>query len=139
MTEAATTVKTVEHEEASRLPDTSWLWRRVLIFTVCGVMLYITWRISERVLNPETFGVVNQYNLSILRQINTYAYGLLALGLLLYGVGATVTDVAKLITAFLSTRKITQTSAPPPSTVRTPEVEAVTGEGVLPEGERLPG
>jgi len=96
------TVKVVEHEQASRLPDTSWMWRRVLIFAVLGVMLFIAWRVSERVIDVGT-----------LRQINRYAYGIIALGLLLYGVGATVTDVARLVTAFLSTKRTTTTQAAP--------------------------
>lgn len=102
----AGTVKTIEHVEASRMPDTSWLWRRVLIFAVLAVMLFIAWRVSERVVDVAT-----------LRQINRYAYGIIALGLLLYGVGATVTDVAQLVTAFLSTKRVTLTTppaAPPP-------------------------
>lgn len=97
---ATVTTKSVEHGEASRLPDTSWLWRRVLIFAVLTVMCVIAARVSERVSDIGT-----------LRQINRYSYGIILLGLLLYGVGATITDVVKLMTAFASTKKITETKA----------------------------
>lgn len=123
-------IKTVQHEEASRLPDTSWMWRRILIYAVCGVCLLIAWRVSERVTDVVT-----------LRQINRYTYGLLALSLMLYGVGATVTDVAKLVTAFLSTKKTTETTAPPSATVSQSadggsRIETTDGE--LPASERIP-
>lgn len=113
-------VKTVEHQEASRLPDTSWMWRRVLIYTICAVLLYIAWRVSERV--PDTDGAT-------LRQINRYCYSIIALGLTLYGVGATVTDVARLVTAFLSTKKITVAEASPPATVEEGRVESPSEDG----------
>jgi uncharacterized membrane protein YcjF (UPF0283 family) len=112
MTDNAT-VRTVEHGEASRLPDTSWLWRRILIYLVIIVCLAIAWRVSERVTDIGT-----------LRQILRYAFGMMALGLMLYGVGSTVTDVAALVTAFLSTKRTTVTSAPPPATVTDGRAEA---------------
>ena len=124
MTDNAT-VRTVEHGEASRLPDTSWLWRRILIYAVIAVCLLIAWRVSERVTDIGT-----------LRQVLRYTFGMMALGLMLYGVGSTVTDVAGLVTAFLSTKKTTVTSAPPPATVTDGRAET-SGDGELPPDQRV--
>jgi hypothetical protein len=138
MTEpASATVKTVQHEEASRLPDTNWLWRRVLIYVICLGCLVFAWRLCEWVVQHGDIGTI--------RQMTRYNYGMMALALMLYGVGATVTDVAKLVTSFLSTKKTTETTAPPPATITTSPSgaakvetppEADTGE--LPASERIP-
>lgn len=132
-TPAPAIVKTVEHTEASRLPDTSWLWRRLLIYFCCGVSLFIAWRLSERVIDP-----------TVMREIIRYSFGITALALTLYGVGATCTDVATLITSFMSTKKITETSAPAPSVVTPGHAdttsqahETFSDEGELPQDQRV--
>lgn len=124
MTDPVPRVKTVVHEEASRLPDTSWTWRRILIFGVITVMCLIAWRVSERVADIQT-----------LRQVNRYAYGIICLGLLLYGIGATVTDVTRLMTAFFSTKKITlsEGNTPPPP----PTQPGPSDDGELPPEQRI--
>lgn len=99
---APTTHKIVEHGEASRMPDTSWTWRRILIFGVAGVGSYMLWRAANLVTDVGTLKVIIRYG-----------FYTLWLALILYGVGATVTDLAKLAAAVKTTRKETVSTAPP--------------------------
>lgn len=116
-TETPASVKTTSHEEASRLPDPQWGWRRALIFlTVGSVMAMLSWvifRRIERLADPALVIFVR------------YSFYTMWLGLTLYGVGATVTDVAKLVGAVMTTRRVTETVAPPAAGIITPEAQVV--------------
>lgn len=115
MTEAAT-IKTVEHGEASELPEITWGWRRLFVFgltlILCALVAWIAWRVSD---------------VRTLREIAVNSQGLIFLLVFVYVAGATATDVVQLVTAFGSTRKETVTSAPPPATIVTPDATASTG------------
>lgn len=115
MTTDTATVRTVEYGEASRLPDTSWMWRRLLIFMICGGILvgmgYVLWE------QPKLDSSTNLFVRN--------GYYTLWLGLTLYGVGATVTDITRLFAAMRTTRKETISSGPPPATVTEGRVETV--------------
>lgn len=100
--EAAVITTTVEHSEASRLPDPRWLWRRILLYVIAATAIYVLVRFVDMVTDVAT-----------LRVMARYAFYTLWLALTLYCVGATVTDVAKLVAAFKTTRKETTTSAAP--------------------------
>lgn len=104
MTPATQTI--VEHGEASALPDTSWFWRRVLVFLVSIVCLYLAWLIAGKTTDTAT-----------LREIARNALWLVGICLFLYVAGASATDCVRLVTAFRSTRRETITTAPPPSTI----------------------
>lgn len=100
--EPVATQKVVEHGEASRMPDTSWTWRRILIFGVAGVASYMLWRAADSVTDVSTLKVIIKYG-----------FYTLWLALILYGVGATVTDLAKLAAAVKTTRRETVSTQPP--------------------------
>lgn len=126
-------VKTVEHGEASDLPETNWLWRRVFTFALTAAMLLYAWRLSERVTDIAT-----------LRMALRYAFALLALLALLYLAGASTEAITRLLAAVKTTRKETVTSAPPPATLTTTSDGATTvtaatpeDDGLLPAGERV--
>ena len=121
------TTKVVEHGEASRLPDTSWTFRRLLIFLVAIVCLFLTWQVLGRVSDVVT-----------LRMIARYSLGLVALCLFLYVGGASATDVVRLVSAVRTTRKETLMSGPPPATA-TPEgvTTGAVDDGELPADQRI--
>lgn len=96
----------VEHGEASTLPDTSWMFRRILIFVVALSSLALTWWIVGRITDIGT-----------LRMIARYSQGLVALCIFVYVAGASATDVVRLVSAVRTTRRETVTSAPPPATI----------------------
>ena len=105
MTENAV-VKTVEHTEASALPETGWLWRRVYAFAVTVAMTLLAWRISERIEDVGT-----------LRLALRYAFWTILLMCMLYMAGASAEAITKLIGAIRTTRRETITTAPPPATL----------------------
>ncbi len=111
MTENAT-VTTVEHAEASRLPEPNWLWRRWLIYIVTlGALTVLSF----------TVWVVLQWvrDIGTMRLIISYSFYTMWTAVILYGIGASVTDVAVLASAVRTTRKETVTSAPPTGTATT--------------------
>lgn len=119
--------RSVVHEQASRLPDPSWVWRRVLIFATAIVALTIAYQLSSRTTDVGT-----------MREALRYSFWTIFLCLTLYGVGATVTDVTRMITAFLSTKKVTETFADLPSESAPPnEGAAAPGDGKLPPDQRV--
>lgn len=103
---AHATQHVVEHGDASHLPDTSWAFRRALIFLVVIVCLGFAGWIVGKIEDVTT-----------LRMIARYSLGLVALCLFLYVAGATATDVIRLVSAFRTTRRETTTTAPPPATI----------------------
>lgn len=137
-TEPAKETKVIEHGEASRMPDTSWTWRRALIFGICAlasVLLYIAVAALIRIVDRAVVGgqitLLDRELFSALKLVIKYAFYTLWLGLILYGVGATVTDLAKLAAAVKTTRRETHTSGPataPRSLPATPEPPPPTTE-----------
>lgn len=105
MTENAT-IHTVEHGEASELPELGWFWRRTFAFGFTVACLLFAWRVSERVTDVAT-----------LRMGLRMALGLAALMALLYMAGASTEAITKLFAAVRTTRKETLTTAPPPATL----------------------
>lgn len=102
MTEQNATIRTVEHGEASELPELGWFWRRTFAFGFTVACLLFAWRISERVTDVGT-----------LRMGLRYSLGLVALMSLLYMAGASTEAITKLFAAVRTTRKETLTTAPP--------------------------
>lgn len=98
---ATTITKTVEHTEASALPEVNWGWRRGFIFSVSYVLLAITWRVVEI-----SQDIVTQ------RMIARYALALIGLALMLYVAGASAEQITKLIQAAKTTRRETVTTEP---------------------------
>lgn len=93
--------KIIEHGEASALPETSWAWRRVLIFLVSITCLYLAWFVTTKTTDAAT-----------LREIARNALGLVGLCLFLYVAGASATDVVRLVSAVRTTRRETITNTP---------------------------
>ncbi|MGA0604847.1 hypothetical protein ACO2Q0_02515 [Phenylobacterium sp. VNQ135] len=116
------TVKTVEHAEASRLPEPQWFWRRWLIYgcTVASLVILsaVVWAVLRHV--PP--------HLPTYQLIIRYSFYTVWAAVLLYGVGASVTDVAQLVSAVRTTRKETLTTAPPPVAIQTPAATVKAGE-----------
>lgn len=149
MTEAAATVTTISHEEASRLPEPQWFWRRWLIYGVTvwamglltATVVVVLW-VARHPDQPIAVAVLN-----VLALIIRYSFYSAWAAVILYGVGASVTDLAVLASAVRTTRKETVTSAPQPSAiaapgavVRTPApatVAAAMGPGELPPDQRF--
>lgn len=107
-------IKTTTHEEASRLPEPKWFWRRVLIYIVTfwamGLLTWAVWRvigIANRSVRADELPVLGAI-IIIIRYGFYTAWG----ALVLYGVGASVTDVAVLASAVRTTRRETVTTAP---------------------------
>lgn len=125
MTDTTVETKVIEHGEASLLPDTSWFFRRILLFVVVFACLWFAWSVLDRVSDVLT-----------LRMIARYSLGLVGLCVFIYVAGASATDVVRLVTALKSTRKETVMSAPPPATAT---LEGVVSEddGTLPEDQRV--
>lgn len=112
------TVKTITHEEASRLPEPVWFWRRWLIYGCTVFAMAICTAIVVRV-----YGVAD---IATMRLIIRYSFYTIWAAVVLYGVGASVTDVAVLASAVRTTRKETVTTAPPPAQITTPEATVST-------------
>jgi hypothetical protein len=112
------TVKTVEHGEASDLPETNWFWRRVFTFVLTAAVLLFAWRVSERVTDIIT-----------LRMALRYALGIIALLSLLYLAGASTEAITRLFAAVRTTRKETVTTAPPPASITTTATGTTTVSG----------
>lgn len=119
-----TTVRTISHEQASRLPEPSWTWRRALIYIgtlwAQGICTWTVWRVIEmagsaRSLSPDQLTILGVYVLVIKYSFYT-VWGVIVL----YGVAASVTDLASLASAVRTTRKETITTAPPTAKVTTP-------------------
>lgn len=100
MTEPTTT-KTIEHGDASALPDVRWLWRRILVFIVTIACLYLAWLVVEKVAD-----------VGALREIARIALMIVALCIFVYVAGATATDVIRLVSAVRTTVKETVTTTP---------------------------
>jgi len=99
-------IKTIEHGDASRLPEPIWFWRRILIYVCVVVALVILTVVCWRVMLVETFDI------GTARLIIRYCFYTIWSAVVLYGVGASVTDVAVLVAAVRTTRKETIASAP---------------------------
>lgn len=110
MTDVAT-VHTVEHAEASRLPEPVWFWRRWLIYGCTVFAMAICTAIVFRVYAVADIGTM--------RLIIRYSFYTIWAAVVLYGVGASVTDVAVLASAVRTTRKETVTTAAPPVSTTT--------------------
>lgn len=99
-------VTTVEHNEASRLPEPKWFWRRWLIY---GVTIWTLILLSCTV----TVVLHRVLDVGTLRLIIRFSFYTMWAAVILYGVGASVTDVAVLASAVRTTRKETVTTVPP--------------------------
>ncbi len=119
MSEANATIKTIEHLEASRLPEPTWFWRRWLIYGVTvwtlslltASVCVLLWIATHPAQAPPALV------LNILSLLIRYSFYTAWAAVILYGVGASVTDVASLASAVRTTRKETITTAPPPATL----------------------
>lgn len=116
-----TTVTTVSHEDASRLPEPKWFWRRILIYLVTvwamAINTWMSWQVvalASQVVRGNDLATLGAMTINL-----KYGYFTVWGALVLYGVGASVTDVASLVSAVRTTRKETVTSAPPPVAVVT--------------------
>lgn len=96
MTEARTRVHTVEHGEASALPENNWLWRRVYMFGVTLLAYGGVARVAERINDPER-----------LHDVIRLLVAIVATTEVLYVTGATVEQVIRLIAALKTSRKET--------------------------------
>lgn len=122
-------VHTVEHGEASDLPENNWFWRRVFVWAVMLFASVLAFLISQRVTDVHT-----------LRQIVKWAFWTIWLMMVLYMCGATTERLTELMAALRSTRKETVTTAPPPARITTTEAgTSVTtdDEGALPPDKRV--
>lgn len=134
------TVKTVEHGEASRMPEPKWFWRRWLIYGVTVWALLILsftvasfLNLAERIVPPGQLAVLGTLGLII-----RYSFYTAWMAVVLYGVGATITDVTGFVAAFKTTRKETVTTALPPARASMPGGAVIAGEvGELPPSERI--
>jgi hypothetical protein len=120
MTENAT-IRTVEHGEASRLPEPTWFWRRWLIYGVTVWAMVILSVSTNAVLDVARDNAISQGQLAALGThglIIRYSFYTAWMAVLLYGVGASVTDVAAFVAAVRTTRKETITTAPQPASLR---------------------
>jgi hypothetical protein len=115
MTDQPIVVKTTENTNTVqdlrdlRRPDGSWGWRRLMYFGVVGACLVLLgWVVFRR---PMTDPV-------LLVHIR-YSYYTLWLGLGLYGAQGTLGELAGVIAAFFSGKRIVETTAPPPASVTT--------------------
>lgn len=116
MTDTASAVHTVEHTEASAMPEVKWGWRRLYIFLVTAALLAPVYWVTYRTTDIETA-----------KMIARYAMWLVGLYAMLYVAGSTSTDITGLVAAFRTTRKETITTggaavAPDPSAAE-PAVE----------------
>lgn len=103
-------VKTVEHGEASNLPEIQWGWRRTYVFIVTGLLCaHVGWT------------SYHMTDVGTLRMTIRNDQGLILLFALLYLAGASTEAITKLFAAVRTTRKETVTSAPPPATIVTPQ------------------
>jgi hypothetical protein len=128
MTEQAT-IKTVEHLEASRLPEPNWFWRRWLIYGCTIWVLILLSFTVHRVLAIAAQNAITEAQLAALGTLGLIVrYGFYTVwgAIVLYGVGASFTDIATLVTAWRTTRKETTTTAAPPATLSTPEAVVQT-------------
>src|SRR4051794_41046166 len=130
MTNAAI-IRTVEHGEASDLPETNWLWRRWFAFGFTLTCIGLVWRVSERTSDLVT-----------LRMIARNSLALAGLMCLLYMAGASSEAITRLLAAVRTTRKETVTTAPAVGKVEstTGGTSAETtgaGDIELPPGQRV--
>lgn len=131
---AEATVTTLEHGEASRLPDTAWLWRRILIYVVTlwamslGTwMTYAVYNIAISNAPPSQLVV-----LGLMGVVIRYSFYTVWAALILYGVGAAVTDVAQLAAAVRTTVRQTITTAQAPTVATSAPVTVVAAPTVSP-------
>lgn len=93
--------KTVEHGEASAMPEIGWLWRRLYIFPLTGALCWMIFT-----------GALNTKDVPTLREIIRGDQILLALMMLLYLAGASTEAITRLVGAIKTSRKETVTEAP---------------------------
>jgi len=93
--------KTVEHNEASALPETGWFWRRLFIFAVSAALIYLIHRTLDRATDMPTVRLIARGLLI-----------LLGLSMLLYIAGASTEAITRLVGAVKTTRKETVTERP---------------------------
>ncbi len=93
--------RVITHEQASDLPETNWLWRRVFAFSVVGLLLYIVdWIVRHTM------------DIGILRMVAQDSLRLIGLAMLLYMAGASAEAITRLVGAVRTTRKETVTEKP---------------------------
>jgi hypothetical protein len=122
-------IHTVEHGEASDLPENNWFWRRLFVWAVTvfasGMAFFISQRIND---------------ISTLRWALRFSFYTIWLCMVLYMCGATTERLTELMAALRSTRKETITTAPPPATITsTPGGTQVStdDDGALPPDKRV--
>lgn len=125
MTDTAT-VKTVEHGDASALPETGWFWRRCYVFIFTLAMVTFAWCLAEKV-----------NDIGTIRMALRYAFGMLALLSLLYLAGASTEAITRLLAAVRTTRRETISSGPPPATVTEGRVETPAEPDELPADRQV--
>lgn len=132
------TIKTVEHLEASRLPEPNWFWRRWLIYGCTVWVLVLLSLTVHQVLNIASQNAITEAQLAALGTLGLivrYSFYTVWGAIVLYGVGASFTDIATLVTAWKTTRKETTTTASPPARLATAEAVVETpGAGSAPTG-----
>jgi hypothetical protein len=106
MDEDKAVIHTIEHVEASDLPEQNWVWRRLYIFGGTILILILPFWVTYK-----------SDDIPTLRDIARISLGLVAFFALIYICGAGATEITKLVAAFRSTRKETVTSAPAPATI----------------------
>lgn len=112
---APVTTKTVEHAEASDLPEVNWFFRRIYIFALTIALAWMVWHLSLRVTEPK-----------ILRDIIRVDQWLIALLAFLYIAGASAEGVVKLVAALKTTRKETVKTEPAVAPLGDPSNSEIT-------------
>jgi hypothetical protein len=111
------TIQTVEHGEASALPEVSWTWRRLFAFALTAACLVLLGAIVWQLTAPTVMIPLAKVP-GVIEAMRWIAMGLIALLALLtfaYMAGATAMEWVQMMTAFRSTEKITTTTAPTPA------------------------
>ncbi len=98
---ALAVTKTIEHNEASALPETGWFWRRLFIFAVSAALIYLIHRTLDRATDMPTVRLIARGLLI-----------LLGLSMLLYIAGASTEAITRLVGAVKTTRRETVTETP---------------------------
>lgn len=106
------TVKTIENTNTPddlRRPDNSWPWRRTMYFSVIWFCLIaLSWIIFRR---PISDPVILLYV--------KYSFWTMWIGLLMYGSQGTMSELAIVVSSFLSGRRTIETTAPQNAIVET--------------------
>lgn len=127
--------KTIEYTEASRLPEPRWFWRRWFIFACTAwAMIVSTWAVQEVLVIARTNATRNDLlSIQVLEIVIKFGFYTIWGGILLYGVGASVTDVAHLVTSMRTARKETVTKTDAPGTIQTPDASVSTIADPIPD------